>query len=896
MNRVIRCLFLIAGLLFAATSHADLFRVGPVDPSNGYPEWYQDSNGLVLDLCIPQGANQLDPCLATPLPGDPDPDFPFVFDLDPAPPNTMNWPDELFWYGAEAIMDIGGGESALLVEAIEAAFVGGPALAGDQIAFARIRIRFVVPVDGNYTVTFPYGEVPFPNQSAGDRLFYTNDVGIGSPGDFTGALTGDIDFFLRAVNADGTLKPLFPITTPDPVTGINVTANFLSNPIDTTLVTGSATNTNYFEVCVDNGVGLPPEWLLVAGKGWCVSTDQFALIGKVHEGAIASPLNIARATYATHVDAGGALMPMAHIDVYATAEPAPFEANPDLTIGIVDAPSVRMNGPNDLGGLFYGEAIVDRVNRPASITVINSADQPPSSVTASLTDAITIFDASYDATSGDLSIVAKSSDEADPPELTATVAGVTCLGGVNDKSCLVLDASGSLIVNITDRVDPDGGVGGRVPPRTVTVSSTHAGSATALVRMPTHGTAFATGAPLAVDDFVWTTENPTGGIVTSLLIKPLDNDGTEASSISLTLEPGSGPSHGNVVPNGDGTLTYTPATDYFGTEARGTADSFQYTVKSQIGNLSSNIATVTIDVRQINTAPVAVADNFSVVATDLFPTVDVTANDTDVDGIAPAPGGLDPLSASPFNVIGGSVEVNPVDGKIVFTKDLNNCSSGCSFEYTVRDIGTATSLPLSSNPVSVTITNVANNIPPTAVDDTGSTPPNLTTSINVLVNDIPGTGTILTDSVNIDPLSITGGTVVSVVGGVVTYTAPSTAGTYSFTYTISDSLGEVSAPATITVTVAAVGETLTVDRAQCKASKSEWRIDGTSNPNSSIAVYGSDIPTAGVAGSVPLLTVQADELGAWRVSKRNFNGDCTAFVSVQSESGNRLENQQVLQN
>ena len=196
MNKAIRCLLLMTGLMIAVGAQAELYRVGPNDlpspPGHGYPLWYQDTNGVALDLCVPQTLNQLDPCLATPAPGDPLPTLPYTF--------PDNWSDEFFWYGAEALMDIGNGNTALLVQAVEAAFAGGPPAPGDQIAFARIRIRFVVPVDGTYTVTYPYGQEIFPDQTAGDRLFYTSDVGIGTAGDFTGALNGAIGPFLWAVD------------------------------------------------------------------------------------------------------------------------------------------------------------------------------------------------------------------------------------------------------------------------------------------------------------------------------------------------------------------------------------------------------------------------------------------------------------------------------------------------------------------------------------------------------------------------------------------------------------------------------------------------------------------------------------------------------------------------
>ena len=96
VNRLTKTMLLASGLLVAATSQAELFRVGPNDnpssPGNGYPEWYQDTNGLALDICVPRTLNQLDVCLATPAPGAPLPSLPYTF--------PTNWPGEFFWHGA----------------------------------------------------------------------------------------------------------------------------------------------------------------------------------------------------------------------------------------------------------------------------------------------------------------------------------------------------------------------------------------------------------------------------------------------------------------------------------------------------------------------------------------------------------------------------------------------------------------------------------------------------------------------------------------------------------------------------------------------------------------------------------------------------------------------------
>ncbi len=95
----------IAIALAAASlsAHADLARVGPTNlPSpagHGFPIWYQDLNGMVLDLCLPDasdpGALQQNACLLVG-PGLPDPPYSF----------PTNFPDEAFYFNATSVMDM----------------------------------------------------------------------------------------------------------------------------------------------------------------------------------------------------------------------------------------------------------------------------------------------------------------------------------------------------------------------------------------------------------------------------------------------------------------------------------------------------------------------------------------------------------------------------------------------------------------------------------------------------------------------------------------------------------------------------------------------------------------------------------------------------------------------
>jgi len=82
----------------------------------------------------------------------------------------------------------------------------------------------------------------------------------------------------------------------------------------------------------------------------------------------------------------------------------------------------------------------------------------------------------------------------------------------------------------------------------------------------------------------------------------LAND-SDIDSASLTAALVSGPTHGVLSLNANGSFTYTPAANFNG------SDSFTY--KANDGSLDSNLATVSLTINPVNDAPVAVADAYS---------------------------------------------------------------------------------------------------------------------------------------------------------------------------------------------------------------------------------------------------------------------------------------------
>src|SRR5262249_35840934 len=124
-------------------------------------------------------------------------------------------------------------------------------------------------------------------------------------------------------------------------------------------------------------------------------------------------------------------------------------------------------------------------------------------------------------------------------------------------------------------------------------------------------------APVANPDTATTDED------TSVNIDVLAND-TDVTGNTLHRSRYSQATHGTVTLNADGTLKYTPAPDYNG------SDSFSYTAND--GTVDSNTTTGTVTINPVNDAPVAVDDSYTTDEDTAITVVvpGVLANDTDV--------------------------------------------------------------------------------------------------------------------------------------------------------------------------------------------------------------------------------------------------------------------------
>jgi VCBS repeat-containing protein len=202
--------------------------------------------------------------------------------------------------------------------------------------------------------------------------------------------------------------------------------------------------------------------------------------------------------------------------------------------------------------------------------------------------------------------------------------------------------------------------------------------------------------PTAADD-AYTTAEDTALTVAApgVLANDTDSDGDSLSAVA-----GSGPSHGTLSRNANGSFTYTPAADYTG------SDSFTY--RASDGKLESSPATVTITVSPVNDAPTAAEDAYST-GEDTALTVatpGVLANDGDRDG--------DQLSAVLVSGPGhGTLTLNP-DGSFTYTP-VANFNGSDSFTYRASDGS------LSSDPATVILTVTASNDRPTVTVAAGGT-------------------------------------------------------------------------------------------------------------------------------------------------------------------------------
>jgi hypothetical protein len=540
-------------------AQAELNLTGPISAATGsFPTYYQDTTGLALDLCLPavgpEWASGM--CILADLPS---PNAAITF--------PTNFPDESFWWMGDGSLVLPDGSDALLVMAMEAAFANGAPIAGDQVVFARIRVRFVAPTTGHYTVTHPYGVEEF-DAVAGERVFFTDDHGVLCGSDFSCAANGRIGPFLR------------PSATPggDPTAPVVVDGKtYIADPGVETTVTGSPHGTNIFRIEGPDGVS---------------ENNLFTVMGRVHTDPLPSNTNVESATYSRSSNGNSV-----KIDVHAKSVKALGEPVQKLKLFGEGIPGTSLVKNSNNSTQFYGQLALNTSNVPAEIYLSDLNETPNRIFTANLVDHVTVKQAVYDGVSQTLHIEAESSDKklGDLPILSAQGSDGDSYGQLTNDALDVPNVS--------------------LPPAKVIVRSNKGGRAELVITT----TASAPTLPglVTVEDHFADASSP---------FNVIDNDsdnGDKCQPSNDKVKIVKQPAHGAVTVNeADQSVSYTQNDSVNGW------DSFSYYLTDATGTNVSNVSKVNFAISNGNLPPVATPD-FASAAVGATIIIDPLTNDTD---------------------------------------------------------------------------------------------------------------------------------------------------------------------------------------------------------------------------------------------------------------------------
>lgn len=372
----------------SSVSGATPIKTGPLNPTNGFPEWVEDTNGLRLQRCVDPDRCFFDPVVTT---------DPFSLQIGTG--------GEAFYWSADAVLDDGAGNRVLtLVMAAETAFLEeGPnaePIDGSQFAFLRLRFIMGVPVDGTYTVEHPYGTNVFTVTGATGKRDVAATVDVGYPPS-SASTQGPVGPFLVAAGAPaGFVGDMGP------------------NGVATT-VTGSPCGRNFVRVTGVDVNGAPVSF---GGLAELVS-NQFAVQGMLFDNRLHSPIHNTRNTYSRGVTGGGV------IESFATSSPTSVvtvQDGPTIPVGTsrIATPVTLENATFGADGInSAGVSVTDASALPPIVTLTAGATAGAAATDATalnlkLVDFVDVTSATYDPTSGVLTVAARSGDQRNPPTLT----------------------------------------------------------------------------------------------------------------------------------------------------------------------------------------------------------------------------------------------------------------------------------------------------------------------------------------------------------------------------------------------------------------------------------------------------------------------------------------------
>jgi hypothetical protein len=393
------------------TNGPGLLSVGPVSPTDGFPVWYQDKTGLRLEACGVWTDDPMCPAVA-PLP-------------DPASPVSFpdNFPDEGFFTLSTVLLNTSGAGKATIVLGVEQSLP--TPVNGAQATFSRQRFVITNATNGiDYKITTPAGVKTV--RATGGKVFDTEDIGIGSPGDFTGALGGHVGPFLT--------WDTFKDAIPDAALKPNALGKptYVGDPITPHKVVGSPYGTNFVRI---EATGVNPTPLtdacpLLLGNAFadCVETDLFSLQGKI---ATTSGVTADKATY-SRSSAGAGL-----VDVFASSLPQDQQvihvSDVPVAPALAEFGTTMLTGSVASDGHYFARVPYTGDQPPTTVKVSNISDVPAANKNIAVIDEVTGTAVYTTGTPGDaaaippvaaipgsLAIVAVSSDTFAPPVLTAS--------------------------------------------------------------------------------------------------------------------------------------------------------------------------------------------------------------------------------------------------------------------------------------------------------------------------------------------------------------------------------------------------------------------------------------------------------------------------------------------
>ena len=643
---------LLAGSVLASgMAVAALQDHGPSDPNLTWPSWYRDGNGLAIGLCKSTTAM----C------------FP------PAPDPTGfagNMGAEMFYNMVEFKNKTTGSDFQYhYLAGLEASYLPlGKPVHGTEVVFARVRISFnfnTAAKEGTYTITHPYGKEVFENVKAtttnnitGGKaaIFYTVDVPLGPEMNFDSALGGAMGPFISWDNM--------------PVGGLSGPTEgekFVGDPAVVHSFTGSPFGTNFLRIdgpVNSNLDGLGHDFIVAYAAN---------VIGQIWTDPIAQNLAIDKAVMSRSGNTNS-------IDVWATSA-----ADQKLIMTGNNMPSLQMFPNGATPGKYHGHVEYSANQAvPNTIKVTNFTSIPVVSKSVGLKDSIEISQATFNTKSGEVVIVAQSTDELTNP--TLVVQGIP---GVPSAAGVVPAVSGIMThaacpTSVTNPVDVCFAY--TLPakyevPESVSVASsqagTHADHLFSIVGHPQNPSSGPT-----VTDFSFTASS-SGSTVLSSMGKTLPLD-------ALIIDQ---PVNGTVALVG-GTWSFTANAG-----ALDGMDGFTYVRQTADLNVSK-VATGNLTLAFNASAPIAKADEYALLSTSpltakkLFILAnDLPASANKVDVINPAISSVKIITQPTKGTL-----VQNIDGSVSYKPATAGIKTVDSFSYTVNNSSTPA---LASNPVTV---------------------------------------------------------------------------------------------------------------------------------------------------------------------------------------------------